>query len=31
MEEAESLDVPVIAELRTGPNWHDMSPLELDE
>lgn len=30
MEQAESLDVPVIVDLRTGPNWHDMSPYEPD-
>jgi hypothetical protein len=28
MQDAEQLDVPVIADLRTGANWEDMQPYE---
>ncbi len=30
MEGAFTLDVPVIADMRTGPNWEDMTPYTLD-
>ena len=28
MESAASLDVPLVADIKTGPNWRDMKPLQ---
>jgi DNA polymerase I-like protein with 3'-5' exonuclease and polymerase domains len=30
MEGAFTLDVPVLADMRTGPNWEDMTAYTLD-